>query len=140
METIGQPADLSIFAGGDFAKRLIEARGSEEFIQKRVGDLYPGFDQQVVAMRLIEWPKQRFTQGGYSCPGIGQVTAAARAYADAKGRLIFAGEHASPAYFGYTEGALQSGLRAAQIVAKESGLKQAQHLWEGVWRRGSKVI
>jgi uncharacterized protein with NAD-binding domain and iron-sulfur cluster len=54
----------------------------------------------------------------------------ARHYAEAKGRLIFAGEHASPAYFGYMEGALQSGLRAAQVVAKESGLKEARRLWD----------
>jgi Flavin containing amine oxidoreductase len=35
-----------------------------------------------------------------------------------KGRMYFAGEHTCPAFVGYMEGALQSGVRAASAIMK----------------------
>jgi hypothetical protein len=47
---------------------------------------------------------------------------------DGHRRLLFAGEHASMPWFGYMEGALQSGLRAAHKIAALVGVPQAVEL------------
>jgi monoamine oxidase len=58
---------------------------------------------------------------GYSCPNVNQVTGATASqfsYATPYNeRLYLAGEHTSPAWFGFMEGALESGLAAALRIA-----------------------
>jgi monoamine oxidase len=59
---------------------------------------------------------------GYAVPTLRQVTTIGRRLAgDHKGRVLFAGEQASPGFYGYMEGALQSGGRAAREVIKRKG-------------------
>jgi monoamine oxidase len=51
---------------------------------------------------------------GYSSPAPGQVTGAQQSYqAPYNARLAVAGEHTSAAWWGYMEGALESGVLAA---------------------------
>jgi len=60
---------------------------------------------------------------GYSCPAPGDVTTTQKSYADlVDGRIAVAGEHTSPPWFGYMEGALQSGLVAAVRIALAAGV------------------
>jgi monoamine oxidase len=75
-------------------------------------------ERNLVSEQFVNWPKIRFTRAGYSCPAPGQVTNAARKLIAGCGRLVFAGEHTSMAYFGYMEGALESGLRAAYCALR----------------------
>jgi monoamine oxidase len=61
---------------------------------------------------------------GYSCPAPGEVTTTQKSYAELiAGRIAVAGEHTSPAWFGYMEGALQSGLVAAVRIALAAGIE-----------------
>lgn len=56
---------------------------------------------------------------GYSCPSPGQVTGAQKSYITPYNNcLAVAGEHTSPAWFGFMEGALESGLAAALRLAR----------------------
>jgi monoamine oxidase len=66
---------------------------------------------------FCDWPNTPFVKTGYSVPAVGE---ASRVFAAQRvphaGRLHFAGEHTSSGFFGYMEGALQSGARAARDV------------------------
>ena len=56
-------------------------------------------------------------------PAPGQVTTIAKNLSSPfAGRLYFAGEQASPGYFGYMEGALTSGVLAAYRIAAAAQL------------------
>jgi monoamine oxidase len=56
---------------------------------------------------------------GSAIPAPGQVTTVGRALSGHYGdRLFFAGEQASMGFFGYMEGALQSGARAASRIVE----------------------
>ena len=125
----GGPAELSLFAGGSAATRVLETYKRNNSTKAAIETLYPDLKRNVVSERFVNWPKIRFTAAGYSCPAPGQVTTVARKLIEGSGRLVFAGEHTSTAYFGYMEGALESGLRAAQYVAHGEGIPEAQKLW-----------
>jgi monoamine oxidase len=66
---------------------------------------------------IYNWPKKIFIETGYSYTGVGKVTTVNKLLyepvSDYGNRLIFAGEHTSPSFCGFMEGALQSGFRAA---------------------------
>jgi monoamine oxidase len=102
---------VSVFAGG---KWVPKSDGAKHF-RTRLPGLYPGFAMR--AERYVDWPNTKFIETGYACPKVGQVTTIAKflSVPHAK-RLYFAGEHTSMAYFGYMEGALQSGARAAEAL------------------------
>jgi monoamine oxidase len=71
----------------------------------------------------MDWEAYAWTRGGYSCPAPNQVTTVMRALNEPHhGRLYFAGEHASAPFFGFMEGALQSGLLAALRVLERAGV------------------
>ncbi|UQD98517.1 FAD-dependent oxidoreductase [Bradyrhizobium japonicum] len=86
----------------------------------------------------MAWPRDEWTAAGYSCPAPGEVCRAgpllARGFED---RLFFAGEHTCFAYFGYMEGALQSGQKAAAAIIKAID-KQPEA--QGSARNGNSVI
>ncbi|HXH92340.1 MAG TPA: FAD-dependent oxidoreductase, partial [Thermoanaerobaculia bacterium] len=68
------------------------------------------------------WPKR--IGMGYSTPAVGEVTTKQKAYADLiAGRIAVAGEHTSPAWFGFMEGALESGLVAMARIANIAGIQ-----------------
>ncbi len=126
----GEPEDaqstatvLSAFSGGPAAERCrFYTDNSQDFYVQTLERLYPGYAEQQTARRFMDWPTDQFTQAGYSFPAPGQVTSIgpvlARPYA--RGRLHFAGEHTFPAFVGYMEGALQSGVRVAERILASS--------------------
>jgi len=126
---VGSPAELSLFAGGSAAKSVLETYKREASTRGAIETLYPDLKTNVVSEQFVNWPKIRFTGAGYSCPAPGQVTTVAPKLIEGSGRLVFAGEHTSMAFFGYMEGALESGLRAAQYVAHREEIPEAQKLW-----------
>jgi monoamine oxidase len=81
---------------------------------------YPGFKDNLVGKRYMDWPRHPWTLASYSFPAPGQVTTVgpllARAHMD--GRLHIAGEHACYKFVGYMEGALDSGAAVARRIAK----------------------
>ncbi|MEE7506816.1 NAD(P)/FAD-dependent oxidoreductase [Methylobacterium mesophilicum] len=126
----GRPLTLSLFAGGPAADRAIEIRrdsGDESvrvFYDAEMAKIYPDYAGNVVGgPKFICWPDDCWTKAGYSCPAPGEVTRIgpflSRPY---HGRLVFAGEHCCLPFFGYMEGALQSGLATADAIIKVEGL------------------
>ena len=77
---------------------------------------FPGSKEQFSEHRFMDWPADPWTLGGYSIAAPGQLTAFGALLHESIGRVRFAGEHTCPAFAGYMEGALQSGVRAAQSI------------------------
>ncbi|MBG0564859.1 protein-arginine deiminase family protein [Actinoplanes aureus] len=103
---------LSVYSGGGFV--LDPARYVD-----RMDRLYPGYRKQLNGRLFADWPNEKWIGTGYAIPAPGEVTTVVRNLSRPfRDRLFFAGEQTSPGFFGYMEGALQSGLRAvAQIAA-----------------------
>lgn len=99
---------LSVYAGGQYC------RGEANF-PARLAEIYPGYAPNTVM--YVDWPAIPYVWTGYSVPAPGQVCSVGRSlatpYAD---RMVFAGEQTYVGYFGYMEGALQSGARAAKML------------------------
>ncbi len=85
---------------------------------------YPGFKENFVAARYMDWPKDPWVGCSYSFPAPGQVTTMGPQLQQAYmgGRLHLAGEHCCYKFVGYMEGALQSGIAVAKRIAKRDGV------------------
>jgi monoamine oxidase len=119
--------DLSVFAGGNIADKAIA--GGESFLENAIGKVYTNF--LPTKQKLVKWPDKEYIKTGYSCPAQGEVVRYQSTYYTPTGGLLFlAGEYTSPAWFGYMEGALESGLVAAAQIAQTAGLPMDQS-WGG---------
>jgi len=86
-----------------------------------LNDLYRGYKANLKNnnVHLANWPEEPFIETGYSSPGIGKIFDTGQKLINPlHDRLFFAGEHTQMDFFGYMEGALRSGLRAARDVMK----------------------
>ena len=125
---IGRPPELSLFAGGDAANNALAADEKGEvhaFYDRGLEEVYAGYSKNRSEWpRFMAWPREPWTMTGYSCPAPGDVCRVWPHYAKAYGpggKLHFAGEHTSPGFFGYMEGALQGGFfAAARILRKDA--------------------
>jgi monoamine oxidase len=121
----GQDVVLNVFTG---ARAL-----SEKQYRDGLARLYPanparpkdsGYERNLTGKPLlVNWARQPFIEIGYSSPRVGQVFTVSKELNEPfAGRMFFAGEHTQIDHFGYMEGALRSGERAArQIVARVCG-------------------
>jgi monoamine oxidase len=117
---------FNLFAGGDPARkalRVFEKSGLaavHAFYDRGLRQIYKNYPEaRIPNPRFVRWPLERWTWGGYSCPAPGEVCRIApflnQPYCR---RLFFAGEHVCMPFFGYMEGALQSGaMVASKIIA-----------------------
>ena len=119
------PACMIGFSGAGGAEQALAWSKSErdakfaEIFEK----FYPGFREQFVAARFMDWPKDPWAMASYSFPAPGQVTTVGPALANGVGRIHFAGEHCCYKFVGYMEGGLQSGIAAAKKIAARDGVK-----------------
>lgn len=115
-----QNAVLVGFSGGEAAQRCLAADKAaiDAFYKPLWEQLYPGFGEQFVAARFMDWPRDPWTMAGYSFPAPGQVTTVGPLLHRGLGRLHFAGEHCCYKFVGYMEGALNSGASLAARIAK----------------------
>ena len=127
-DTNGQPGNvgacLTAYAGGPMAD-LAMAWSIEERQVKYLDildQLYPGIARHYVKADFINWHNDPLARGSYSFPAPGQVTSIGPILEQGLGRLHFAGEHCCPAFVGYMEGALQSGVRLARRLAERDGI------------------
>ena len=114
--------DVSVFAGGRLAQRAIDAGGGPSYFAPRLAAMLPHYE--AFATEFENWPKR--IGMGYSCPALGEVTTKLKASEELiAGRIAVAGEHVSPPWFGFMEGALQTGLVAMARNATHAGVKLA---------------
>jgi len=126
--TDGQPgaegACLNAFSGGDAAElcRAWPADRRRILYLAELARRYDGLGESLAAARFMDWPSDPWTKAGYSFPAPNQlVTQGPLLERGLEGRLQFAGEHCCPAFVGYMEGALQSGVAAARRLARRDG-------------------
>ncbi|MGW5192752.1 FAD-dependent oxidoreductase [Kribbella sp. NPDC004138] len=109
-QTTGPAACLSVYSGGSY---VLDAQRYQE----RLEQFYPGYAAQHPKTLFADWPSEPWIRTGYSIPAPGEVTTIAPRLAKPfQGRLFFAGEQASPGFYGYMEGALTSGVLAAYRI------------------------
>jgi monoamine oxidase len=114
----GQDIVLSVFTGA--------RTPSVEDYKKGLADLYPADRRRKGSGYLanlkkkpmhVDWSRQPFIRTGYSSPRVGQVFTIGKELNEPfQGRLFFAGEHTQMDHFGYMEGAIRSGERAASLL------------------------
>ncbi len=119
-ESLSQYA-LTLWTGGRGAQECLNNMGSDPhgyFISKGAG-----FYEHLVSKegRLSDHHSNPYIGASYSCPGLGEITTIYQNFRKpfAK-RLFFAGEYTSVAFNGSMEGALESGVRAAAMIATHS--------------------
>jgi monoamine oxidase len=111
--------DLSCFAGGTFADRIIARDEGErdEFFNTELEKVFDGYKEHLIDKRYQCWPQEPWIKTGYSFPGLRQVCEVVKPLNEPfKDRLFFAGEHTCAGFWGYMEGALQSGWLAAERI------------------------
>lgn len=118
-ELPGREMDLSCFAGGDFAARILQEGDRNAFCSKHFEQIFKGFDKSVRKRHFQSWPEEPYINTGYSFPGKGEVCSKIKYLNQAyKKRLFFAGEHTCAGYWGFMEGALKAGKIAAENIWK----------------------
>lgn len=100
--------DLSVYSGGPYVL-------TPDDYAARFPTVYPAYEP--LTIRFVDWPRTPYIGTGYSVPGVNQVTTVGQNLSiPFGGRILFAGEQACVGYFGYMEGALVSGARAARAI------------------------
>jgi monoamine oxidase len=115
---------LSVFAGPILPGPPPRVPTEDEF-KKELKRLYPGYDDIHTKPPLFaNWPIVPFIMTGYVSPTKNQIlTIGQKLNNPYHERLFFAGEHTQMDSFGYMEGALRSGERAANtLMLKACGL------------------
>ena len=114
----GQPGVrgiLECYASGERARQLAalaepqRVRTATENLEKLFGDA--GYGKSV----SVAWDADPLARGAFAWFKRGQMAALLPHIANREGRVFFAGEHTSP-WFGWMQGALQSGNRVAREV------------------------
>lgn len=121
MRTGDQGTVFSVFAGPILSgPRGARVPTPAEFDQG-LKQLYPGYAASLRKTLFANWPNEPFIKAGYAAPKIGQIFRIGdKLTKPFRGRLFFAGEHTQMDFFGYMEGALRSGERAARNVIQQT--------------------
>lgn len=116
-EQRGRSGILTLLAGGSASaetKRLL-AQGGAEGVAARLKWL--GSTRAVLrAAHHVSWEDDQFVRGGYAVFQPGYDPEQRAWLSKPHGRIFFAGEHTSLRWQGYMNGAVESGLRAAEEV------------------------
>lgn len=122
---------LTLYTGGEQVNRLpaLGARAARQLVRELEGPL-PGATAAATGWaHRTRWSLDPFTRGAYSSYRPGQLTQfGSYFWIDAEdqaerqevtvGNLVFAGEHLSDAYYGYMNGAAETGRLAADAVLR----------------------
>jgi monoamine oxidase len=73
------------------------------------------------------WHAHPWSRGSYAYYPVGYVTTVLGIEPEPEGRCHFAGEHTSLAWQGFLNGAVESGLRAAREVLRQTGQTRRKH-------------
>ncbi|MEU8261962.1 NAD(P)/FAD-dependent oxidoreductase [Micromonospora sp. NPDC048999] len=126
-DTVNQPTSTGVlceFPGGSQTKAWTGAAfGAAPAAQvtallNQLEPIYPGITAAYNGKAYRDaWPLNPWSKGAYSAQKPGQYTRFFGIEAAREGNVHFAGEHTSIDYFGYLNGAVESGERAAKEVA-----------------------
>lgn len=117
-------ASIHCFSGGKAAELSLAFSQRErdaKYIEV-MNSIYPGFKENFVRSRYMDWPREQWTGAGYSFPAPGEVTKVGPLMYKGLGKIHFAGEHTCYAFVGYMEGGLTSGTNLARRIAARDGL------------------
>jgi monoamine oxidase len=122
-----QHAGLTAFSGGPQAEQCLQLNKElgpgrrDAHYAAELEKLYPGFRNEWIASRFMDWPSEPYTKAGYSFPAPGQITSIGAALRRGLGQLHFCGEHTCYRFTGYMEGGLYSGASlASRLAAREA--------------------
>ncbi len=109
------------FSGGDYARTFAsgDPQRRAKLFAAQFEPVAPGFTAQLTGRATIDyWPGNPYSLGSYSAWKVGQVTAWAGVEGEPEGNVFFCGEHTSIENQGYLEGAVETGQRAADELAR----------------------
>ena len=117
----GQDIVLSVFAGPVSKDDRVPTTAQ---IEQGLAGLFPvkdglpGYAGNLVKPKFSNWPEAAFIKTGYWSPLPKEIFRVSEKLTKPllDGRFFFAGEHTDTAFFGYMEGALRSGERAANSL------------------------
>lgn len=103
---------FSMFAGSEE-----HALTRKKHMKQQINQLYKGrYKDAIIETKSVRWYEEPYIKTGYSCWAVGKLQTVKNLNFPAPefdNRLVFAGEATSPSFFGYQEGGLDSGARAA---------------------------
>jgi monoamine oxidase len=121
----GPRAVLTLLAGGSAShatKALLATGGAERFVER-----LPFFGitgARLIAWQSVTWEDDPWARGAYAFFDPSFPPSARRLLALPWRRVFFAGEHTSTTWQGYMNGAVESGLRAAEEVCVSGNLSR----------------
>jgi monoamine oxidase len=111
----GAPGILECYTSGERARRLASLSEPQriQMVVENLGKVFPGasYGKSV----SVAWDSDPLSKGAFAWFKRDQMTELLPHIARREGRVFFAGEHTSP-WFGWMQGALESGNRAAHEV------------------------
>lgn len=116
-EQAGEIGILTLMAGGQASEdtqKIVAKRGLEGLVDA-LGWL-GSRSATLLHSRIVTWEDDPWAQGGYAYFDHGFDPQSREWLARPHGRIIFAGEHTSMNWQGYMNGAVESGLRAAEEI------------------------
>jgi len=116
-----EPAVFTIYLGG--REGVAVGQGAAEAHARRharlIDQVFPGFSEALTGfVRRVDWTREPFALGSYTCYRPGQWTTMAGDEATPEGRVFFAGEHCATGSQGYMDGAVATGRQAAQAILR----------------------
>ena len=109
---------LTLLAGGrasDATRELLRTGGPSRVVQELS---WLGLAKaELIAWTSCSWEHQPWARGGYACFPAGFPPYSRALLARPFGRIFLAGEHTSLKWQGYMNGAVETGLRAAEEIA-----------------------
>lgn len=110
---------LSVFAGPILPGGRVPAPDN---FMRELKRLYPDdYTRNLNKTHFSNWPNEPFIKTGYASPRIGEIFTIGKKLSEPfHDLLFFAGEHTQMDFFGYMEGALRSGKRAAVQLMLQS--------------------
>lgn len=116
-EQAGKAGILTLMAGGQASEdtqKIVAQRGVEGLVDAL--EWLGSRSATLLHSRIVSWEDDPWAQGGYAYFDPGFDPHLRSWLARRHGRIIFAGEHTSMDWQGYMNGAVESGLRAAEKV------------------------
>jgi len=113
----GPKALLTLLAGGDAsaATQKLLASNANELVSRL--SFFGVGNARLLALRTVSWEDDPWARGGYAAFDPSFPPAARALLKMPSERIFFAGEHTSSKWQGYMNGAIESGLRAAEEIS-----------------------